>query len=147
MPCQKALDKKLIPKSVINKDSWYSKYDLERYFNIGRTDLTKYVKSGMLKKRIVQLDGKKTHLELFLVKDNKDVLPPKKLLPTKLIKVMKDGEEYITRAEWYDCIDEKGAKKLQKYKLSEILKETFVLPIKSSNFYFKSNSPIFSILG
>jgi hypothetical protein len=33
MPCQKALGKKL--------------YDLERYFNIDRPDLTKYVKSGV----------------------------------------------------------------------------------------------------
>lgn len=143
MPCQTALNKKLIPKSVINKDSWYSKYDLERYFNIERTDLTKYVKSGFLKKRIVPLDGKKVHIELFLIRDNKDVLPPKKLLPSKLIKIMKDEEEYITRAEWYNCIDEKGVKKLFKYKIYEILKETFARPIKSGNFYFKSTSPLF----
>lgn len=145
MLCQKALEKKLIPKSVTNKDSWYSTYDLERYFNMDRTDFTKYVKSGLLKKRIVPSGGRKPHLELFLVRDNKNVLPPKKFLPTKLVKVMRNGEEYFTSVEWYEWVDEKGTKKLQKYKISEILKETLARPIKSRKIYFKSTHPLFLI--
>jgi len=143
--CQKALDKKLIPRSVINKNSWYSLYDLERYFNMDRADRTKFVKSGLLKKRMVPSDGRKPHLELFLIKDNRDVLPPKKLVPPKLVKVMKDGEEWFTRVEWYEWIDEKGARKLQKYKISQILKETLSNPIKSRKIYYKSNHPLFLI--
>jgi hypothetical protein len=109
--CQKAIDKKIIPISVIkNKDSWYSKYELESYFNITRHDLNRYVKQGILKKRVVSLDEKRTHLDLFLISDNKNVLPPKKLLTSKIIKFEKDGEQYYTRAEWYECIDERGAK-------------------------------------
>jgi hypothetical protein len=101
MLCQMALDKKLIPKSVINnKDSWYSTYDLERYFNMDYADLAKYVKSGLLKKRIVPSGRRKPHLELFLARDNKGILPPKKLLLTKLVKATKDGEEYFKQVEW-----------------------------------------------
>jgi hypothetical protein len=146
MPCQKALDERVIPKSVINnKDNWYSVHDLERYFNMDYADLTKYVKSGLLKKRIVPSGGRKPHLELFLLKDNKGVLPPKKLLPTKLVKVMRDGEEWFTRVEWYELIDDKEVKKLQKYKISEILKETLAKPIKSRRIYFRSTHPLFLI--
>lgn len=146
LPCQKALDKKVIPKCVINnKDSWYTTYDLKRFFNIDQVDLIKYVKSGLLKKRIVPSGGRKPHLELFLVKDNKGVLPSKKLLPSKLVTVLRDGEEYFTRVEWYECIDEKGSRRLQKYKISEILKETLTRPIKSRKIYFKSTHPLFLI--
>ncbi|HSU27046.1 MAG TPA: hypothetical protein VLJ68_01615 [Chitinophagaceae bacterium] len=146
MSCQKALDKKLIPKSAINnKDSWYSIYDLEQFFNIDRADLTKYVKSSLLKKRIVPSDRRKPHLEIFLIKDNKDVLPPKNLLPTKLVKVMRDGEEYFTRVEWYEWVEEKKARKIRKYKISEILMETLARPIKSRKIYFRSTHPLFLI--
>ena len=147
--CQNALDKKLIPKSVIrNKDSWYSIFEMERLFNIDRTDLTKYVKSGLLKRRIVPSGRKKPHLELFLIRDNREVLPPKKLLPTKLVKVMRDGEEWFTRVEWYELIDDKELKKkLQRYKISEIVKETLARPIEARKIYYKSDHPLFLIRG
>lgn len=146
MFCQKAMDKKLIPKSVINnRDSWYSTYDLERYFNIDRGDLTKYVKSGLLKKRIVASGGRNPHLELFLVRDNKETLPPKKLLRAKLVKVTKDSEELFTNVEWYEFIDEKAAKKFLKYKILEIVKETLSKPILSRRIYFRSTHLLFSI--
>lgn len=142
--CQNALDKKLIPKSVIrNKDSWYSIFEMERLFNIDRADLTKYVKSGLLKRRIVPSGRRKPHLELFLIRDNREVLPPKKLLPTKLVKVMRGGEEWFTPVEWYEWIGDKGRKKLQKYKISEILKETLARPIAARKIYYKSTHPLF----
>lgn len=145
IPCQKALDKKLIPASIIGKrDNWYSKNELEIYFNIGKKDLNKYVKAGFLKKRIIPLDEKQIHLELFLIRDNKDVLPSKKLLPSKIVQFEKDGEQYYTHAQWYEHIDEKGLKKLQKYKIGEILKETLANPIKPSGFYWKSMNPLFA---
>lgn len=146
IPCQKALDKKLIPVSVIkNTESWYSKHDLESYFNIGQTDLNKYVKQGLLKKRIIPANEKTVHLELFLISDNKDTLPPKKLLPSKIIQFEKDGEILYTHAQWYEFINEKGLRKLQKYKIGEILKETFAKPIKGGGFYWKKINPLLTV--
>lgn len=117
---------------------------MESYFNIGRVDLNRYMKQGVLKKRVIPLKGKQLHLELYLIRDNKNVLPTKKLLPSKIIKFEKDGEQYYTRVQWFECIDEKGLKKLQKYKIGEILKETFAKPIRSGGFYWKSMNPLFT---
>ncbi len=143
IPCQKALDKKVIPLFVIkNKESWYSNHDLEIYFNIDRYSLKKYVKQGLLKKRTIALNEKQVHLELFLISDNKDVLPKKKLLPSKLIQVEKNGDVFYTHAQWYEHMTEKDLKKLQKYKIGEILKETFLRPIKQGSFYWKTINPL-----
>ncbi len=54
MSCQKAINKKIIPESVAkNKESWYSKYDLEMYFNIKGVVLNKYIKQGILRDRVL----------------------------------------------------------------------------------------------
>lgn len=126
MTCQKAINQKIIPGSVVkNKESWYSKFDLENYFNIKGTFLKKYIKEGILKDRIIPGEGKKIHLQLFLIKDNKDVLPPKDLLQSRTVKVERNGEEYYTSEKWYEFIDLDRFEKLKKYKIVNYLAETF----------------------
>lgn len=144
--CQHAIDKKLIPLSVIkNKESWYSKIELELYFNFKWADLNRFVKQGILKKRTIPHEGKNVHFELYLIKENKGVLPPKKILKSRTVKMMKDGEEYYTQQYWYEFIDMKGLQRLQKYKIIDCLKETLAKPIKSGHFYFKQINPLFTL--
>lgn len=78
MLCQKALGKRMIPVSAIkNRDSWYSINDFDHYFGIGRQKIHKLVKEGKLKSRIVSGSNGGVHYELFLIKENPDVLVKK----------------------------------------------------------------------
>ena len=100
--CQKAVDKKIIPGSVAkNKDGWYSKYDLESRFNIKHHALKKFIAKGILKPRIVPDEDGKPHAYLFLLKDHKDILPPKKLTESRMVKEEKDGKEWFHSEPWY----------------------------------------------
>jgi hypothetical protein len=131
MTCQKAIYKKIITGSVTkNKESWYSKYELESYFNIKGAFLNKYLKEGILKGRVIPGEGKKIQFQLFLIKDNKGFLPPKKLLQSRTVKVLRKGEVYYTSEYWYEYIDVALAKRLSKYKIVDCLKETFSMPIE-----------------
>ena len=147
MTCQEAVNAKIIPGSVAkNKESWYSKTELGTYFNIRGADLSRYIKQSILKDRIVYGKEKKIHRQLFLIKDNKDVLPPKKILKSRMVKVMHKGEEYSTHENWYEYMDEKLLKKLAKYKIIECLKETFAKPIETGGrFLVKKVNPLFSL--
>lgn len=144
MICQDAINKKVIPGLVAkNKDTWYSKYELEMYFNLKGKLLTQCLKQGILKSRIIQRKNGKVHLQPFLIKDNKDVLPPKNLLQSRMVKVMKDGEEYYTSEHWYEFVDEKTAKKIAKYQIAELFPYTFSQPIETGRFYSKNINPLF----
>ncbi len=100
--CQKAIDKGEIPASLAkNKDSWYRKYDFEHYFNVKGQTLNKWVKEGILKARTVSHYGKGVHTQVFLIKDNKDFLPPKNLLESKRARVVEDGKEVVRMLDWY----------------------------------------------
>jgi hypothetical protein len=147
MFCQKALDEKIIPASVIEKrDSWYSKRDLERYFNIKGVDLNKCIKNGLLKDRVVMNDKKKVHFQLFLMKDNKGVLPPKKILESKTITIIHKEKEYLTQEEWYETGDMKVVKRLAKYQIIHCLKETLQKPMTGGRFLVPKGgvNPLFS---
>lgn len=145
MICQKAINDKIIPAAISNKkDSWYSKYELELYFNIKGAFLNKLIRQGVLKGRTIPGDKKKIHLQLFLIRDNKEVLPPKKLLASRIIKIMKDGESYFTQEQWYEFVDPRHLKRLKKYKILCYLEEAFSQPIKSWRFLFKELNPLFS---
>lgn len=147
--CQKAVDTKIIPVSVIkNKESWYSKDELNKYFNITSPELRKYIKQELLIERVIFGEGKKVHLQLFLINDNKNILPPKKILKSKMGKVIKNGEEYYTLQQWYEFIDHKSLKRLMKYKIMECLKETFAKPIERGSFIAKVKggiNPLFMV--
>lgn len=104
--CQKAIDKKKIPGSCAKKrDSWYSKYDLESRFNINRHALNRFIKQGILKPRIVPNESGKPHTYLFLIKDHKEILPPKKLTESKMVKETKNGKDWYHSEPWYRFVD------------------------------------------
>lgn len=145
MYCQNAVNEKIIPVSVKNKDSWYSQYDLAHYFNISRGELGKFIKQSFLNCRIVKGEGKKIHLQLFLLSDNKDVLPPKKLLKSRVVQVEKKGEMVFTDEYWYEYIDEKIARKIAQYRIALHLKELFAKPINSGRFYWTKTNPLFTL--
>lgn len=122
LTCQKAIDTKIIPASTAkNENSWYSTYDLESRFNINRHAMCRFVKEGILKPRIVPNDCGRPHAYLFLMKDNKDVLPPKKLTQSELVKEAKeDGSEWFHLEPWYKFVD--PFEHLKGYKIVDYLK-------------------------
>lgn len=145
MCCQNAINSKVIPASIAkNRESWYSKTDLGSYFNIKGADLNRYVKQSLLKDRIIPGEGKKVHFQIFLIKDNWDVLPPKKLLKSRTVKVMHKGEEYFTEEPWFEFADEKLINRLKKYKILYCLPETLSKPIDSDRLLHKTVNPLFS---
>jgi transcription elongation factor Elf1 len=100
--CQWAIDHHEIPASIAkNEDSWYRKYDFERYFNIRSQTLSKWVRNGLVKARAISKYGKGVHFEVYLIKDNKDFLPPKKLLESKRGKLPDQGENESRMYPWY----------------------------------------------
>ncbi len=119
--CQKAIDKKIIPASAAkNKDSWYSKYDLESRFNIDRHALNRFVKRGILKPRIVPNENGRPHVQIFMIKDNKDTLPPKKLTESQTVKETKEGKDWLRIEPWYKFVD--PYEQLKGYKIMDHLK-------------------------
>jgi hypothetical protein len=146
MSCQKAVNDKIIPRSVaMNKGSWYSKSELEMYFNIKGTYLNKLIKLEILKYRIIQNSNGKVHFQLFLIKDNKNVLPPKKFLKSRTVKVIRNGEEWFTEEYWYEFMDlDLLNRLLVKYKIFTCLKESFAKPMNNGRFYWQKTSPIFN---
>lgn len=100
--CQKAIDDGEIPASLAKfKDTWYSKYDFESKFNVKSPTLRKWVRDGIVKARNISCYGKGVHFQLFLIKDNKDFLPPKKLVESRFVKERKDGKDWDCSHPWY----------------------------------------------
>lgn len=121
LTCQKAINKKEIPASAAsNKDSWYSKHDLEYYFCLKGPTLTSWIKSGLLKSRTVSNDGGSIHAKLFLIKDNKGFLPPKKLVESHQVKEVRDGQDWYHSEPWYKFGD--PYKHLKGYKIMNYLR-------------------------
>lgn len=107
--CQKAIDEGEIPaKLAKDKDSWYSKWDLESNFNLKAPTISKWVRHGILKSRTISNYGKGVHAEIFLLEDNKDFLPPKKKLESK------------GGAKWYQLHD--PFKHLKGYKIMDYMR-------------------------
>lgn len=120
--CQRALEMKIIPSLVFtNRNSWYSEYDLQDRFNLKKTTQTKWIKDGLLKPRIIpNLDNSGVRARLYLIKDNKDFLPPKKLTESKLVKNTIDGRDWIHSEPWYKFVD--PFDHLKNYKIIEYMK-------------------------
>ncbi len=69
--CQRALDKKVIPKSVCKKrDSWYATWELQSKFGIHYQTAMKMVRNGELNGRMVENDKGEPHYWVFLKKEN-----------------------------------------------------------------------------
>lgn len=129
MTCQKAVNKKVIPGSVAkNKDSWYTAYDLESRFNINRHALKKAVKDGILKAREISSESGRVHYQLFLIKDNKNTLPPKKLTDSQLVKETEEGKDRYHSEPWYKFVD--PHEHLKGFKIMDYLKFTREEPAK-----------------
>jgi hypothetical protein len=122
--CQKAIDKRLIPGSITrNTKSWYSVYDLEDRFNIDKYVMKRFIKAGVLKSRIVPNNNGTPHVYIFLIRDNKDTLPPKKLTESKLVKEVKeDNTEWFHSEPWYKFVN--PFEHLKGYKIMDYLQFT-----------------------
>ncbi|MFA6158352.1 MAG: hypothetical protein WC763_01875 [Candidatus Paceibacterota bacterium] len=104
--CQKAVDGGEIPASLASdKGSWYSKFDLEYYFNVKGQTLRKWLRDGIIRARTVSKYGEGVHVELFLLEDNKGFLPPKDLVESKSVRQRKDGKDWTTVEKWYRLVD------------------------------------------
>jgi hypothetical protein len=119
--CQRAIEKKEIPGSLLKfRDSWYSNFDIQNRFNLKSPTIQKWVRQGILKPRIISRYGKGTWAQVFLLKDNKDFLPPKKFTDSRGYSFIKDGKTWHTSAEWYKYPDLR--KKVEKYKIMNYIK-------------------------
>lgn len=117
--CQKAIDKKIIPGSVCkNKESWYSTWDFNHYFKIKTPTVNKLVRQNILKARVIP----DISYNIFLIKDNADILPPKKLLKSRLVQV---GENRYDSQDWYEFQDPQEV--LKDYKILEHLKRDLTI--------------------
>jgi len=85
LPCHEAIETEAIPLSAItDKDSWYSRMDLQTYFNLKGSDLRKSVKEGILISSCVLKKNKKINFELFLISENEGVLHLRHLYKVRL---------------------------------------------------------------
>lgn len=122
--CQEAINRKEIPPSLAkNKESWYSKYDLERVFNLKGKVLNSWIKQGILRVRTVSNKGRGIHAQLFLIKDNKGMLPSKKMVEGHMVKEDRgDGKNWYSMHPWYHFVDPQ--EHLKGYKILDYLKFT-----------------------
>lgn len=111
LACQDAVDRNIIPGSVCRKhEDWYAHWEFEMYFKIKTPTIKKLIRQNILKMRVVPKNG----FQVFLIKDNVDVLPPKDILKDVSIPVEGD-KNAITTIPWYEAKDPK--KTLEKYKI------------------------------
>ncbi len=104
--CQKAIDNGEIPPALAKyKDTWYTKYDFESHFNVTAPALRRWIKEGIVRPRNVSHYEQGVHTQIFLMRDNKKFLPPKKLLKGISVKERKDGKEWYTTRKWYQYLD------------------------------------------
>lgn len=76
--CLVARRKRIIPvEAYRKKDSWYTMFDLERFFGVKSATVRKFIRDGRLKARIVLNEAGKPHYYLFMIKDNVGFLPTK----------------------------------------------------------------------
>ena len=113
LPCQEAVNKKIIPGSICFNDKvWYSKWNLEHFFKLKSPQITKLFKSGVLKARVVPATG----FRVYMIKDNKGVLPPKELLQSRSVQV---AESTYRMDSWYEYLDPKEV--LKDYEILQYL--------------------------
>lgn len=76
------------------------------------------IRRGILKPRIILDESGKPHFYVFLIKDNKETLPPKEWIESQLVRERKeDGKDWYHSEPWYKF---KGAiEKVRDYKIIE----------------------------
>jgi len=106
MVCQDSINRKEIPASLSkDKESWYSKYDLEGSFNLKAPTLRGWIKRGIIKARTLTYNGKGIHYQVFLIKDNKGFLPPKHMVKNQFVSEEIDGKIWHHSEPWYKFVD------------------------------------------
>jgi len=111
LACQDAVNKKIIPGRICyNNKDWYAAWELDSHFKLKAATVRKLIRQGVLKARIVPKSG----FEVILLKENADVLPPKRIL--RYVSVPIEGKEgAFSMIPWYEVYDPK--KVLEKYKI------------------------------
>lgn len=121
LTCQNAIDKRIIPSSLCKqRDSHYCEWELGDKFNLKGKVLNTFIKNGLLKVRIIPRLDKGIYRRLFLLKDNKDFLPPKKLVSSHWTRDDRDGKKEYACLPWYNFYDPK--EHLASYGISHYLK-------------------------
>lgn len=120
--CQKSIDEGEIPAIIAkDKDLWYTKYDIEKCFNVKGPRLRSWIKKGIIKPRIVSHYGKGSWYEFFLIEDNKDFLPPKKMVESHSVsEKQEDGTIHHKSHPWHHFGD--PVEHLKGYKIMDHLK-------------------------
>jgi hypothetical protein len=119
MVCQGAIDRGEIPAMAADKETWYSRYDMEREFGANRHAVKRWVKEGVLKARSVKRDNYEHEL-LLLIEDNKETLPPKELVESQSVnETHNDGSVWTHMEPWYRFVD--PFKHLKGYKIMDHL--------------------------
>jgi len=97
--CQRGFNSKEIRAWLgKRKDAWCSAVELEIFFSLKESILRQWIQKGLLAARTVSGGRKGFHLLVFLIRENKALLPPKRLLKGGMVKEMVDGREEIVFA-------------------------------------------------
>ena len=106
MECQASIDRGDVPAYCAeDKDKWYSGWDLQSDFNVKGPTITRWMRTGVLKARTVKRDGHETAL-LFLIEENKDFLPPKKMVENySHTEGTGEGRFTVHIEPWYRHVD------------------------------------------
>ncbi len=124
--CQGAIDRKEIPANLTKETkSWYSWDEIIERYNLNNVTINAWIKKGILKARNVTKDGKRIHMQLFLIGENTDTLPPKRLTESLMIQEVRDGQVCFHLEPWYRFVD--PYKHLKGYKIMDYLR---VVPSK-----------------
>jgi hypothetical protein len=116
--CQAGVDRGEVPAwAAAHKDGWYSKYDLESRFGMTTPILKKWMEEGIIKARAITRESGRAHAQIFLLCDNKDFLPPKKLTESHMVKETKDGQDWFHSEPWHRFVD--PFEHLKGYKIME----------------------------
>ena len=122
LTCQWSIDKKEVPATCAKgRDTWYSNYDMEDCFNLKTPTLRSWVRKGILKARTVTYNGKGFHFQLYLIKDNKELLPPKVLVKSHSISGEENGRTWHRMEPWYKCVKNPNDH-LKGYKIMDYIK-------------------------
>jgi len=104
--CQNAINKKVIPGSILKQSGdqkYYTRFDLEYHLLLKTQKVNKLIKEGVLKPRVIKNTRNYQDAHLFLIKDNKEFLPPKELI--KSHGAHKNEEGYTYNLKWYEYQD------------------------------------------
>lgn len=120
MECQSAVDRGEVPADCAkDRGGHYSPWEIERAFNVDRHVVRRWAKAGVLKERIIKhLHHQDTRL--FFIEDNKETLPPKKMVEHYSHHEPMGGGRFSVRTEhWYEHVD--PYKYLKGYKIMDHL--------------------------